>query len=185
MDRGAVQVMGIAAKTVWQLQLLVGFITTGFGVILAAHPSGALSVVAIVIGIALILGGVANFIRALDHAEHHRSWMVTAGLVEVVVGIVMIRHLDLSFAVIGLLIGIAWIVQGVAALFLGVSRGSDGQRTWPIAFGLISVAAGVITIAVPERSVTTIATVIGIWFIVLGLVEVAGGVFLRRELTAR
>jgi len=179
-----VKVMGLPGKTVWQLQLLVGVITTAFGIILTAHPSGALSVVAIFIGIALILGGVANFVRALDHEEQHRAWTVTAGIVEVVVGIVMIRHLSLSFAVIGLLIGISWIVQGIAALLLGMLGGSRGHRAWPITFGFISLAAGIVTVAVPEKSVTTIATLIGIWFIVLGLVEVIGGFILRKQLAS-
>ena len=105
------------------------------------------------IGILLILGGIFHFIRALDHDEQHRAWIAVAGLLEVVIGVVMIRHLDLTKAAIGLLIGIVWIVQGMVALMAGIMGGSKGQRGWVIGFGLISLVAGIVVVSVPSSSV--------------------------------
>ena len=39
----------------------------------------------------------------------------------IVVGVVLIRHLHLTRAVVGLIIGITWIVQGLAALIGGIA----------------------------------------------------------------
>ena len=84
--------------------------------------------VCVFIGILLILGGIFHFIRALDHDEQHRAWVAIAGLLEVVIGVVMIRHLDLTKSAIGLLIGIVWIVQGIVALLAGIMGGTKGVR---------------------------------------------------------
>ena len=173
---------GLPSKVVWQMELIAGVITLGLGIVLALKPSQSLNVIAVFIGILLIIGGIFHFIRALDHEEQHRAWIAIAGLLEVVVGVVMIRHLSLTLSVIGLLIGIVWIVQGIVALMAGIMGGTPGTRGWTIAFGVISLAAGIVVVAVPEKSVTTLAVLIGIWFIIMGLFELIAGFVLRSEL---
>ena len=173
---------GLPSKVVWQMELVVGLITLGLGIALAFHPSTSLNVICVFIGILLILGGIFHFIRALDHDELHRAWIAVAGLLEVVIGVVVIRHLDKSTALIGLLVGIVWIVQGIVALMAGIMGGTKGQRGWVIGFGLISLIAGIVVVSVPSKSVTVLATLIGIWFIVMGLLEIGGGFVLRSEL---
>jgi uncharacterized membrane protein HdeD (DUF308 family) len=39
-----------------------------------------------------------------------------------------------------------------------------------------------VVVSVPENSVTTLATLLGIWFIVMGLFELAAGFVLRSAL---
>ena len=173
---------GVPGKVVWQVELLVGVITLGLGLALTFHPSTSLNVICVFIGILLILGGIFHFIRALDHDEQHRAWVAVAGLLEVVIGVVMIRHLDLTKSAIGLLIGIVWIVQGIVALLGGIMSGTRGVRGWAIAFGLISLVAGIWVVSTPSTSVNALATLLGIWFIVMGVFELAGGFVLRSEL---
>ena len=173
---------GLSAKVVWQLELIVGFITLALGIVLTLHPSTSLNVIYVFIGILLIIGGIFHFIRALDRDEEHRAWVAIAGLLELVIGVVMIRHLHLTQAVVGLLIGLAWIVQGVVALLAGAMSNTRGSRGWVIFFGIVSLIAGIVVVSVPASSVTALATLLGIWFIVMGLLEVAGGFILRSRL---
>jgi len=173
---------GLPSKVVWQMELLVGVVTLGLGILLAFKPSQSLNVICVFIGILLIIGGIFHFVRALDHEEQHRAWIAIAGLLEVVIGVVMIRHLHLTLSVVGLLIGIVWIVQGIVALLAGIMGGAKGTRGWAIGFGLISLIAGIVVVSVPAKSVNTLAILIGIWFIVMGLFELAAGFVLRSEL---
>ncbi len=173
---------GLPPKAVWQLELLVGVVTLALGIVLALHPSTSLNVVCVFIGILLIIGGVFHFVRALDRDEQHRAWVAIAGLLEVVIGVVMIRHLSLTKAAIGLLIGLVWIVQGVVALLAGAMSDVRGSRAWVIFFGVVSLVAGIVVVSVPQSSVTALATLLGIWFIVMGLLEVIGGFVLRSAL---
>ncbi|MGA2835984.1 MAG: DUF308 domain-containing protein [Acidimicrobiales bacterium] len=173
---------GLPSKVVWQLELVTGVITLVLGIILSFRPSQSLNVICVIIGILLIIGGIFHLIRALDRDERHRAWIVIAGVLELVIGVVLIRHLGLTKAAIGLLIGIVWIVQGVVVLLAGIMGGTKGSRGWAIAFGLISLAAGIVVVAVPEKSLTALALLLGIWFIVMGIFELIAGFVLRSYL---
>jgi uncharacterized membrane protein HdeD (DUF308 family) len=166
----------------WQLSLFTGIVTVILGIIVAAHPTGSLNVIAVLLGILLIISGIFHLIRVFDPAEPHRIWLGIAGLLFIVIGVILIRHLHLTRAVIGLLIGITWIIQGLAALIAGFSGGAREGRGWWIAFGVISLIAGIVVTVTPESSITFLAVLVGIWFIVMGILEIIGSFMLRRAL---
>jgi uncharacterized membrane protein HdeD (DUF308 family) len=168
----------VAARS-WQLSLFVGIVTVILGVIVAAHPTGSLNVIAVLIGILLVISGLFHLIRVFDSAEQHRFWLGIAGLLFIVAGVILIRHLDLTRAIIGLFIGITWIIQGVAALITGIGAGPHEGRWWWIVFGLISIIAGIVVTATPLTSLTLLAVLVGIWFIVMGAFEIIGAFIFR------
>ncbi len=172
----------LLAGSSWQATLIVGVLTLILGIVVAFHPGGSLNVVAVLLGILMIISGIFHLIRVFDPEEAHRVWLGIAGLMFIVVGVVLIRHLHLTVAIVGLIIGITWIVQGVAALIGGISSDAREGRAWWVAFGVISVIAGIVVAANPSSSLTVLAILLGIWFIVMGIFEIIGGLMLRREL---
>ena len=169
----------LAAASGWQATLLVGIITFVLGLIVTLRPSGSLNVIAVLLGLLMIVSGLFHLFRVFGSGEEHRVWHGIAGLLLVVIGVVLIRHLHLTVALVGLIIGISWIVEGVAALISAFAGGSREGRGWWIAFGILTLIGGIVITAWPVESVTAIAVLIGIWFIILGLVEIAGGFMLR------
>jgi len=165
--------------TSWQLMLFAGLATLVIGLIVAFHPSTSLNVISVLIGILFVIGGIIHLIRVLDHNEPHRVWLGIAGLLLIVIGIICIRHLHLTQAALALIIGIAWIVQGVIALIAGIGGGSRQGRGWWIFFGLVSLAAGIVVAADPSTSITVLAILVGIWFAVMGALEIVGAFILR------
>ncbi len=166
----------------WQGTLILGVLTLILGVVVTLHPTGSLNAVAILLGILMILSGIFHLLRVFGPDEQHRVWLGIAGLLFIVIGVVLIRHLHLTRALIGLLIGITWIVQGLAALIGGIAGGSREGRGWWIAFGVVSLIAGIVVAVAPESSVTALAVLLGIWFIIMGIFEIVGGLLLRRAL---
>src|SRR5215831_21369045 len=166
----------------WLAAVILGALTLILGIIVAIHPSGSLNVIAVLLGILVILSGIFNLIRVFDPAEPHRIWLGIAGLLFIVAGVILIRHLHLTRAIIGLLIGITWIIQGVVALIAGISGGSREGRGWWIAFGVISIIAGIVVTATPVSSLDVLAVLFGIWFIVMGIFEIIGAFMIRRSL---
>ncbi len=166
----------------WQVSLFMGIVTLIIGIIVAVHPTGSLNVIAVLLGILLIISGLFHLIRVFDPGEPHRIWLGIAGLLFIVVGVILIRHLHLTLSVIGLFIGITWIIQGLAALIAGLSGGSREGRGWWIAFGVISIIAGIVVVATPASSLTFLAVLFGIWFIVMGIFEIIGAFMFRRAL---
>jgi len=169
---------GLAVATGWQGTLLVGVITFVLGLIVTLRPSTSLNVIAVLLGLLMVVSGLFNLFRVFGAGESHRVWHGIAGLLLVVIGVVLIRHLHLTVAFVGLIIGLSWIVEGVAALISAFTGEREG-RGWWIFFGIVTLIGGIVITAWPVESVTAIAVLIGIWFIILGLVEIVGGIMLR------
>ena len=166
----------------WQVTLVLGVLTLILGIIVSFHPSGSLNVVAVLLGILMILSGIFHLVRVFDRDERHRIWAGIAGLLFIVIGVVLIRHLHLTVALIGLVIGITWVVQGLTALIGGLAGGVQEGRAWWIAFGVISVIAGIVVVSAPVTSVNVLAVLLGIWFIVMGIFEIIASFLLRRAI---
>jgi uncharacterized membrane protein HdeD (DUF308 family) len=167
----------------WQATLMLGLVTIVLGVIVTAHPNGSLRVLAVLIGIAAIISGLFQLIRAVDRAAQHRLWLGVCGLVFIALGVVLIRHLNLTLALIGLLVGVSWIVQGIAGLMSAFCGPQEGAVWWTV-FGSISLIAGIVVTASPLSSVTVLAVLVGIWLLVIGLLEIVAGLILQHKLAA-
>jgi len=169
----------------WQMAMFLGAATLIVGLIVALHPSTSVDVIAVLLGILMLLSGLFHLIRVFDTREPHRVWLGIAGLLFIVIGVILIRHLHLTRSIIGLIIGITWIVQGLAALIGGISGGVREGRAWWIVFGAASLIAGIAVVAAPASSLNVLATLLGIWFMVMGVFEIIGGLLLRHALRAR
>jgi uncharacterized membrane protein HdeD (DUF308 family) len=172
--------LGIARA--WQTTIFLGVITLILGLIVSFHPSGSLNVIAVLLGVLMIISGIFHLIRVFDRAESHRVWLGIAGLLLIVIGVILIRHLDLTVAIIGLIVGITWIIQGLSALVTAFSGGVDEGRGWWIFFGIVSLIAGIVVTAWPVSTVTALAVLVGIWFIIMGLFEIIGGFMIRHAI---
>jgi len=175
--------LGMAVS--WQATLVLGVLSLILGLIVSFHPEGSLNVLAVLIGVFMILSGIFHLIRVFDAREAHRVWLGIAGLLFIVIGVVLIRHLHLTRALIGLFVGITWVVQGVAALIGGIAGGAREGRGWWIAFGAVSLIAGIVVTATPVDSLTVLAVLVGIWCIIMGIFEIIGGLMLRRVIRSQ
>jgi len=164
----------------WKTAFFLGLATFVLGWILTFRPVNTLIAIAVLIGVTIIVAGVYQIVRALDGREHERVWRGIAGVVAILAGLVLLRHLHLTVALIGLFVGIAWIVQGVAAIMESASGGSAlVSRGWSLFFGIISLVAGIILISAPINSLRVLTIFIGIWFIVMGFFQMIGALVSR------
>jgi uncharacterized membrane protein HdeD (DUF308 family) len=100
------------------LVALMGVLTAVIGVLLIRHPISGVAAIALLIGIWLIAVGVIRIVTAFDELEH-RGWHALAGAVELIVGIVIVANPDIGFATLAILVGIGFILNGVALMVLG------------------------------------------------------------------
>lgn len=183
-DYGVEEAPASVLASAWQAPVGLGVLTLILGIIVTAHPTGSLNVVAILLGVLMILSGIFHLIRVFDPNELHRVWGGVTGLLFVVLGVILIRHLHLTRAVIGLVIGISWIVQGLTSLLAGLTGAVREGRGWWIAFGLVSLVAGIVVASAPAASLSALAVLLGIWFIIMGIFEVIAGFLIRRAIVA-
>jgi uncharacterized membrane protein HdeD (DUF308 family) len=166
--------------------LVLGIITIILGIIIAARPTQSLTVIAVLLGVVMMVSGVFHVVRAIGGREQERVWRGLSGVLFFMVGLALIRHINLSVALIGLFIGIAWVIQGVSALVESFAPGREREETgWTVFFGIISLIAGIVVVAAPIASVTALTIFMGIWFIVMGIMEIIGSFVVGRALRAQ
>jgi uncharacterized membrane protein HdeD (DUF308 family) len=169
----------------WRASFLLGLITVIVGLIVSFRPAQSLAVIVVLLGTLMIISGIFHMVRALDGAEQERVWRAIASVALIVTGVVLIRHLHLSLALAGLIIGVTWIVQGVSALLDSVSGRRRTEAGWSVVFGVVSLAAGIVVVSVPVSSVTALAVLAGIWFVVMGVLEMLGALVFRRTMLSQ
>lgn len=141
------------------------------GTILLVWTKAALTVIAVLFGLYFLISGVLRIVRgavSTGAGTGGRVLNIVLGLILLVVGIIAMRNPEGSLAVLGLVVGIAWIVEGIAAL---VEYTVDASRWFGILFGVISVIAGVIVLFAPVQTIGVLVTIGGIMLIISGLVQ--------------
>ena len=165
----------------WAGMLTLGLVTLIIGAIIVALPTLSLAAVGTLLGVVLIVSGIYTLMRALGGREgHERAWQVVRGVVFLLIGIALLRGVFLSVALIGLVIGFAWIIQGVLMLMESYSRTRRNARAgWTAFFGVISLIAGIVLLASPITSAIVLTLFVGCWFIVMGALSIWGSLVMR------
>jgi uncharacterized membrane protein HdeD (DUF308 family) len=99
------------------LSAVVGLVSIVVGVLLIRHPISGVLAVALLIGIWLIAVGVVRVVRSFD--RDHRVWNIVVGIIEAAAGIVIVSTPPIAFTTLALLVGIAFIANGLGQFALG------------------------------------------------------------------
>jgi uncharacterized membrane protein HdeD (DUF308 family) len=141
------------------------------GILVLVWPDKTAGLLAILFGLYFLIIGVVRLAKGIFSrgiSGGSRVLSILLGLLLVIAGIFALRNLGTTVALLGIIIGIGWIIEGVAAL---VESTVDTSR-WPgIVFGVISILAGIVVLLLPQESVTVLIWVGGIFLVVAGLVQ--------------
>jgi uncharacterized membrane protein HdeD (DUF308 family) len=173
------------AARAWWLGLVVGLISLVGGIVIVAYPGPTLTVIALLVGIELLIGGIFLIVAAFGQPAGSRVAGVLAGALAMIAGVIVLRHPGGSVLVVALAVGIYLILAGVLRL-VGAAEASGG-RGWLVLGALVDLAFGILIVAWPEFGITTLAIVLGIVLIVRGLALVVIAFVLRaaqRELAS-
>jgi uncharacterized membrane protein HdeD (DUF308 family) len=168
----------------WWVVLVWGLVTLVAGIGTIVWPGRTILVIAVLVGIQFFVSGVVRLIGAFAlEGEGHRAWDVIVGLGSVVVGILCLKDVFQTIAALTLIIGIMWVVQGVAEFFVGVA-GLTRHRGLTILMGILGFVAGVVVLTYPITSVLALAWVLGVWLTAYGIMQIAAAFAVRRLTTA-
>ena len=165
--------MADAIKQGWWILLLLGILSVGFGALLIFWPGTTLAVLTTVIGLFMIVAGIARFFVGVFDAEgEQRILMVIAGIVGVVLGVAIVQNPQAAIKVVVLLTALFWIISGMIDLFRGLSDASLPDRSVRIVFGALSAVFGVVILAWPDITVGVLAVLMGVYVVFFGILEV-------------
>jgi uncharacterized membrane protein HdeD (DUF308 family) len=173
------------AAAAWPAFMAAGIGSVIVGVILLAWPKETLTVVAVLIGAALIVAGMLRLVdgfTAHESSGGRRVASVIIGLLAIVLGLYCIRHFHVTIAVLAIVVGLFWVIHGIADIGIGLfARGGLPGHALTILTGVLSLCAGLIVLFWPTISLTVLVAVIGIWLIVYGILAAVLAFRLRRH----
>lgn len=161
-----------------------GAVALIIGVIIVFWPKTAAAGLTILIAISLLVSGIAYLgigIFAKGIGGGARALDIIFGVLLVIAAIVAFANLAGTTAFlavfIGILVGIAWIVEGAVAL---AQLGDSPSRGWSIFFGILSIIAGIVLLFSPLWGIVVLFILAGISLIVLGIVQIVRAITFGR-----
>lgn len=168
-----------ALKSFKWMAIIGGLVSLIAGLLLIFWPEKTLLFLITLLGVWLIVVGIFRIVEGLTTkvvSGGHRALIAVVGVLYIVVGILCLRHLAESVKVLAVLLGLVWIVGGVAEIVTGFAR---THGTWPkigtVLMGLLSVAAGLVLFFWPGISLTVLVWISGFWLIALGIIQIVLG----------
>lgn len=165
----------------WGWALFFGILTLVIGILVMVWPEGTLKVFTIFFALQLFVTGIYYLVKSFSAENQHKVLTVFLGILSIIVAVIILRNVIETIAVIGFLVGLFWIIQGIIQFVMSVGDKTYPARGWTIFISILSVIAGIIVVAWPLSSLTVLAWLIGIWFAVLGILGIILAFFLRSD----
>lgn len=145
------------------------------GLILLFWPSATLTVVAVVLGIHFLVGGVVTIVSAVGGPDHERVLSLFAGLVSLIAGVITIYRPLQTIVFLVVVAAVFWVIRGVTDIVDGLFDREEGSRALMILSGLVSLSAGIMVLVWPDATLNVLVRIAGFWMVLLGLLRMAVG----------
>ncbi|MCV7098798.1 HdeD family acid-resistance protein [Mycobacterium kubicae] len=166
----------------WKSTLVSGLLSVALGILVLAWPGISILVAAIAFGVYLILTGIAQvfFAFSLHVSAGSRILLFISGAASLILAVLAFRHFGNAVLLLAIWIGIGFIFRGVATTVSAIHDPTLPGRGWNIFIGVISLIAGIVVLASPFESILTLALVVGIWLVVIGVFEMVSAFGIRK-----
>ncbi|GGL70978.1 hypothetical protein GCM10011575_31790 [Microlunatus endophyticus] len=166
-----------AARTLVRISFgLSGIAAIILGILLFVIPGRTLQLAAILLGVNFLVAGMMRiWLGAFGRLPggQHRVLGILFGALLVITGLIILRDSAVAAATLLLIIvlfaGIGWILDGIMAI---VESGRAQSRTWAIIFGMVSILAGIVVLAVPGWTARWLIIFAAIGLVVTGVAAV-------------
>jgi uncharacterized membrane protein HdeD (DUF308 family) len=108
--------------------VVLGLLLVAGGIVVMVWPGVTFGVIAFVWGLTLLVGGIVRSIAAAVLRGYGWGWLILLGILEAILGILMMAWPDVTVYVILLLIGIYSIVAGILQIVLSFQLRKAPER---------------------------------------------------------
>lgn len=166
---------------------IAGLVAIAMGIFVLVWPNEMVKIAALMVGIYAVLSGliyIFTAIRAKEIKSLARITRVIAGIAFITAGIVMLSFLSASAVVLanvlGVILGILWMVEGVSALML--LRGRVEQNALATGYAIVALVIGVLLLLTPVWGTVFLRWMIGFGLVLLGIAQVYRAAMASREI---
>jgi uncharacterized membrane protein HdeD (DUF308 family) len=144
------------------------------GVLILVWPDETLHVLAVLIGLYLLVTAVFRFVAAFAREDHgERLTGLLLAMLYVVAGVLSLRHPLQTIAALSLVVGVLWLVSGMLTLYTALAAKDLPHRGVVLGAAVFAIVAGIVVLALPTESARALTRLLGLWLVLLGLVEAA------------
>ena len=164
--------LATAARQSWPVVAVGALGCIALGVILLVWPNASLTVVAILIGAAILVSGLVRLwegLTASNLSGGMRAAYVAIGVLAILAGVYCLRHHSLSLFLVTFLISVYFIAHGIADIGVALSTRVPARGLRAV-LGVFSLAAGIIILIWPAITLVLLLTIAAAWLIFYGLV---------------
>ena len=161
----------------WWVFLLRGalFIIVGIYMILA--PNSSYAALGFMFGLIIFLAGVAELLRVYrENNQASRGWHLTLGIIDIVLGIILMGHIAASELILRIIVGIWFLFSGIS--MISFSRMIGRSLMFTIG-GVLIIVFALLVLFNPLFGAMTIIIWTAIAFIITGLFYVVLGFRLK------
>lgn len=160
-----------AVRTFRAFVVVTAVVAVGLGIVAIVWPRPSLVLVALVFGVYLVAAGVMRVVAAVRGHGTPPVWRWTSGVVGGLVaaaGLVALLDPAVPLLVYAVLAGVAFLIEGVAALVAGFVGHPGSSRVPTVVSGVLSIIGGVVVLVAPGLALTVFTVFSGIALVVVG-----------------
>ncbi|MEU5533947.1 DUF308 domain-containing protein [Streptomyces sp. NPDC020362] len=167
------EALAVVARS-WTWILGTAIATLVPGVLVLVWPDETLHILAVLIGLYLLVTGAFRFVTAFGRQEAgERLLALLLAVVFVLAGVLCLRHPLQTITALSLIVGIVWLVSGILTLFTALGTKDLPHRGVVLGAAVLGIVAGIVVLALPAESARALTRLLGLWLVLLGLVELA------------
>lgn len=177
----------IMARPWWEM-VLRGILLLVLGVIAMVYPDITIAIIILLFGAIILVEGIFLVIGAIMVKAEDPMWVVLliGGIISIILGSIILAWPDLTARVVLFLIGAWALIVGLINLMWAIKVRKNEEVTGKgihALFGIVGISFGLIAIAWPEETATTLIVIIGILIAIMGILLMVAGFMSRKEQT--
>ena len=162
----------------WWLRLSWGVLFLVLGFVIFGYDADSLTVLSIFIGVSFLLSSLTWFLMATVAVEGRGFWLV-GGILGLAAAIVAFAYPDETLRVLSLMLGWFLLLAGLVQ-FVGALAHRDRELWWiSLIFGIVVFGLGAWAVGETDRSLALLATIVGIYCVLKGVLEAVAAMRLR------
>lgn len=168
-----------AAARFWPVGLVVGILYLILGFVVLSYEATSLTLVSILIGVSFVFTGITWVVLMPRVAPTLKWFWLIAGTLAIIAGIVAFAYPDESLRVLSLIVGWTLLLTGLLDAIVALTHRAYEYWWLSLIAGLAMFALGAWAVRETERSVVLLLTIVGVYCLIRGIIEIVGAFRLR------
>lgn len=160
----------------WWTTLVVGILFLCFGVWMLSTPVTSYVALAVIFSILMFVSGISETYFAVAYRKHYKrwGWYLTGGIIDLIIGALLIIYPLLSLAVLPFFVGFWLLFRGIIAIASAIELRDYANRSWGwlLLTGIITVFFSFFVFANPLFGSISVVLITSFAFIAMGIYNI-------------